>query len=196
MAQTNLQNSLFGRAEMSFGTANVYFDTGSGGGNVYLGQFDSLTISKKVTKVDLMESQAGAAPADKAVSSQNYTLSLGMSRATVDRMEKIVQGFKVDRDTSGQPQRLFLSSVIGQLDSSIVKQLTVIEIIDGIEADPVTLPFHIWYFPKAAPMSDSTELVYDAATQRYYKTTFQIYVDENILDHTGRPVYGFSEANV
>ena len=196
MSQANLQNSLFGQTVQSFGPCNIYFDTASGGSNTALGGFDSATVSMKVGKIPLKECQSGDQPADMAVSSQIYTVALGMSRATVDRLEKTVQGFTVDRDTAGNPQRLFLASVIGMRDSSIVKQLTIKEIIDGIEADSTTQPFHIWHFPLVAPMSDSTDLVYDASSQRYFKTVFQTYIDRTILDQNGRPVYGYSEANV
>jgi hypothetical protein len=119
-----------------------------------------------------------------------------MALATIDRLEKTMQGFTVDRDTAGIPQRLFLASVIGQRDSSIQKQVTVKEIIDGLEAVASTQPFHIWHFPLCAPMQDSVSLLYDATSQRYVKTLFQTYKDPTLLDHAGRPLYGYSEANV
>lgn len=184
-------DSLFGKAELSFGPCNIYWDTESGGENLNLGGVDQLTVSKSVTKLELREAQAGDRPADRAVTAQIYQVSCGLSRATVERLEQVVQGFEVQRDSDNDVIRLFLSDIVGQKDSSIWKQMTLIEIVDGIES---TNPFEIWDFWRAAPMSESVELVYDAATQRYYGVMFECYRSPAHLDHNGRATYAASRA--
>ena len=138
-----MSDSLFGRAQMSFGPSNIKWDTESGGLQLALGGVDQLTITKNVAKLELREAQGGDRAADRAVTSQIYQMAFGMSRATVERLDAVVQGFEVEKDSNGDPVRLFLSDIVGQLDSSIQKQVTVTEIIDGLES---TDPFFIWDF--------------------------------------------------
>lgn len=189
-----ITNTLFGQSELSFGPANIFWDTATGGDNVDLGGVDQLTITKAVTKIELREAQAGDRPADRAVSAQTYQLSFGMSRATAQRLSEVVQGFTTDLDTTGNIIRCYLADVVGQRDSSIWKQLTVYEILDGVQADPATQPGHVWDFFRAAPMSESTELVYDAATQRFYGVVFETYKSD-IQDVNGNFLYAASRVD-
>ncbi len=184
-------DSLFGKAELSFGPCNLYWDTASGGVDLNLGGVDQLTVTKSVTKLELREAQAGDRPADRAVTAQIYQISCGLSRATVERLEQVVQGFEVQRDSNTDIVRLYLSDVVGQRDSSIWKQMTLKEIVDGLES---TNPFEIWDFWRAAPMSDNVELVFDASSQRYYGILFECYRSPLHLDHNGRETYAASTA--
>lgn len=179
---------LFGQSALDFGPCNVYFDTASGGENIFVGGYDQLTFTLAVTKLDLVEAQGGARPSDKAITAQNYTVTFGMSRPTITRLEKLVQGFDVERDSNDDPVQLYLSSHIAERDSTIWKQMSIVKIIDGIES---TDEFDIWDFPNTAPMSESTELLYDAGTQRFYSVTMTVY-ESTQTDDQGRYIYGKS----
>lgn len=178
--------SVFGSQNFAFGPGKLYWDTATGGEDVNLGGTDQIKIMMSVKKIELKESQAGDRPADRAVSAQVYQISCGLSRATLERLEQVVQGLYVEKDTAGEPIRIWGSDVMAQRDSDILKQLTFIAIRDGIES---TDPFDIIDFWKAAPMTESTELVFDASTQRYYGVMFECYKDETKLDDTGRATY-------
>ncbi len=180
------EDGLFGKTELSFGPAQVFWDSATGGLDVDLGGVDSVTVTKSVTKIELREAQAGDRPADKAISAMTYEITLGMSRATIFRLENVVQGFEVQRDTANNPVRFFGVDLVGQRDSSIAKQLTVHEIVDGQLSSN---PLEITDFLKVAPSTESTELVYDAATQRYYAVAFLAYKSETIVSPNGEPVY-------
>lgn len=188
-----MTDHLFGKSELSFGPCNLYWDTAQGGQNLAMGGFDSLKVRMAVQKIGLREAQAGARDADKAVSAQEYVIEAGFSRMTAERMAATFQGFEIDYATDGiTPQRLFISDVVGQRDSSIRKQLTLKEIVDGLES---TDPFEIWDFWQVAPMNESVELNYDAETQRFVGTVFYCYKDDNVLDHNGRATYAASRAS-
>jgi len=178
--------SAFGSQNFAFGPGKLYWDSATGGENIDLGGTDQIKITMSVKKIELKESQAGDRPADRAVSAQVYQISCGLSRATVERLEAIVQGFHVEKDTAGNPTRIWGSDVMAQRDSDIVKQLTFKAIRDGEESDD---PLDIIDFWKAAPMTESTELVFDAATQRYYGVMFECYKDDAHVDDEGKSTY-------
>lgn len=188
-------DSLFGAAELSFGPAHVFWDTVSGGDNIDVGGTDKWTLKKAVGKIDLVESQAGAQAADKAVTSQVYSIEGGLSRPTVARLGALVQGVEVVEDSLARPTRLWLSSVLGQRDSSVWKQVTFFQELDGAIADPDESPFHVFDFWKMAPSNES-ELVFDAQTQRFYGVMFMSYISRDNLSPAGKPTYGATRTKV
>jgi hypothetical protein len=180
----------FGDAQLSFGPGRLYWDTGSGGENLDLGETDSIVITLAVAKIELKTSQEGDRPADRAVSGQTYQARAGLARATAERLAKIVQGFKIVTNSAGEITRIYGSKVVGQRDSDIWKQLTFKEYEDG---KITTNPLRIVNFPNAAPMTESTELTYDATTQRFYGVVFETYESADHLDPDGNPTYWFTD---
>jgi len=180
----------FGDKLLSYGPGRIYWDTASGGDNIDLGETDSIVVTLNVSKIELRTSQAGDRPADRAVSAQVYQVRAGLARATAERLAKIVQGFKIETNSAGEIVRIWGSKVVGQRDSSIWKQLTFKEYEDGV---PSTDPLRIVNFPNAAPMTESTELTYDATTQRFYGVMFEVYESEDHLDPDGKPTYWFTD---
>lgn len=181
-----MTDSLFGKSSLTFGPANTYWDTESGGDNRYLGEVDQTTLRVSTQKIDLKTAQAGDRPADRAVSAQTVEVEQGLAQATVERMEDVQQGFSVDRDTNNVITRLHIADVVGQRDLSIAKTMTIKELDAGVET---TDPAEIWDIWRAAPNSESVELLYDAVSQRYYSVMFLAYKEPNILDNLGRAVY-------
>jgi len=181
-----MTDSVFGNTDFAFGPGNIYWDTATGGEELDLGGVDQITLTMQVSKIELREAQAGDRPADRAVSAQVYQISCGLSRATIERLGEIVQGFHVEEDTAGDPIRIWGSDVLSQKDSDIVKQLTFKEIVDGSET---TNPLRIIDFWKVAPMTESVELVFDATTQRYFGVMFECYKSDDNLDDEGSSTY-------
>lgn len=191
----SMDNSALGFDSLSFGPGNLYYDTATGGENIYLGETDSMKISLKTNKIDLKTSQAGDRPADKAVSSQYVEITCGLAQATLERLEQVQQGLVVDRDANGIAQKIHFEDAVGQRDSSLFKQLTFFEVIDGKDATEQSQPLNIIDFFNAVPSTDSVELTYDATTQRYYGIMFTVYKSSNLHPVTGKALY-FSSRSV
>ena len=127
-----------------------------------------------LTKAELKESQSGDTAADRAVTGYNASIEIELTRATISRIQKITQGFQIVRDAiTGVIKGFGFGLPIGQTDLDISKQL-IINLYSGgaISANPLDQIV----FLKVAPMTDA-ELMYDAAGQRVYKTTFNAYID-------------------
>ena len=179
-----MTNSVLGKDTFSFGPANFFVDTNSGGADIFLGFFDSLILRWGVQKIPLVSAQTGSEPDDMAVSGHLAELELGLAQATIERLEQTVQGFVVER-VVGVPKRFFGSSVIGQRDSSIRQQATLFEIENGVQTvDPLGIIDFFFVAPTA-----TAEWVFDASSQRFIKASFKVYRREDILDPNGAPVY-------
>lgn len=176
----------FGSSNLEFGPCNLYFDTETGGENLDLGGFDSVKVSMSTKKIELKEAQAGDRPADRAVSSQVVQITCGLSRATAERLAEVFQGFHLETNSADEVTRIWLSDRMAQRDSDIVKQMTLKVIRDGAES---TDPLDIIDFWKVAPMTESVELTFDAATQRYFGVVFECYKDDDHVDDEGKSTY-------
>lgn len=176
----------FGSSELEFGPCNLYWDTATGGVNLDLGGFDSVKVTMGTKKIELKEAQAGDRPADRAVSSQTVQITCGLSRATAERLAEVFQGFHTEEDTAGNITRIWLSDRMAQRDSSIVKQMTLKVIREGAES---TEELDIVDFWKVAPMTESVELVFDAASQRFFGVVFECYKDDDHVDDEGKSTY-------
>lgn len=185
-------SSFFGSDSLEFGPCNLYWDTATGGDNLALGGVDQVTVTIQTPKIELREAQAGDRPADRAVSAQIVQISCGLSRANVEKLNAIQQGFTIEENTAEEVVRIHLSDIIGQRDSDIVKQLTAKKINAGEET---TDPLEIIDFWKVAPMTESVELVFDATTQRFYGVVFECYKSEDNVDEDGKATY-FSSREV
>lgn len=176
----------FGSSLLEFGPCNLYWDTETGGEDVNLGGFDAVKVTMGVKKIELKEAQAGDRAADRAVASQTVQITCGLSRATAERLKEVFQGFHTEEDTAGNVTRIWLSDRMAQRDSSIAKQMTLKVIRDGEES---TDPLDIVDFWKVAPMTESVELTYDAATQRFFGVVFECYIDSTHVDDEGKSTY-------
>lgn len=193
-----MSDSILGNETYAFGPGNLYWDTAVGGDNVFLGECDSAVINAQMTKLDLKTAQKGDRAADKAVSSQNTMVTYGMAQATIERLALVLQGFTIQYDiaTGLIPLRFFMSDVIGQRDSAVAKQMTFIEIVDGQESADEFRIMDIW---KASPLIESSELTFDATTQRYFPLQFEAYLGDDPVEHvdpSGKYTYWASREKV
>lgn len=176
-------NSFFG-GPLDLGPCNLRFDTASGGEDLDLGGVDQVTFRFGVEKTDLVTAQGGTDAQDRVVTASMCEIECGLAEATLERMKAVIQGFEVN-EVGGSIVGFSFGPSIGQRDSSILKEMTLTRVIDGVEStDPLD---QIRVF-QVAPVS-SSELTYDAATQRYVGTMFKAYRSSTQLSPTGRKLF-------
>lgn len=178
--------TFFGSERFAFGPGNFYFDTASGGENLFLGDVDSMTLSMGIAKIGLRSAQQGDRDADRAVSAQTMTVSLGMAQPTIDRLENVFQGFQVERDSGNNIISYGWANVIGERDSEIAKQGSLFLIEKGVQT---TDPFKIIDVYCMAPSTETAELNYNATDQRYFPVEFFAYESANLHPSTGARLY-------
>lgn len=178
-------NFLLGHPNADVGPANAYWDVGTGGTNLFLGGFDSLVwrISEETT--DLVFSQYGTSPADKAVTGTSVEIELGLAQATPERLAEVMSGFTVSYDTNGNPVGYMFASTVGQRHSDIWKQMRLTRVVGQVESSHPMDTAIVW---RAAP-TVNLELTYDASSQRFARFTFTCYMDPDHLDDKGRPTF-------
>jgi hypothetical protein len=145
----------------------------------------SATLKTEVKKVDLMEMQSGDVPANKGVTGTLVTLEMEITRAYLELLEQMIQGFKVNYDTTGSVLGYSQGDALGELDSSILHQVRMTAIEgQGPSTDPNDT-IEIWKVASSA----NAEWKFDAASQRVYKAVCQCYKDTTRLDGSGRPTF-------
>lgn len=157
-----------------------------------MGGTDSTTLAFGLEKTDLMESQKGTTAADKAVSGYNCSVTMGLTRATPERLQAVNQGIRLIRDTTtAAVESIAFGFPAGETDLEITRELRLIRIRKGA---PSTDPLDVVRILKAAPTS-SAEQPKDASTQEILSVVFTGYIDEEtVLD--GMPLIFILGANL
>jgi hypothetical protein len=187
-------NSLLGKLVPDLGPANVYTESDeSGEADLLLTPCDSVKITHGTDQADLMEADNGTQPVDSVVTGHNILIAFGMSRATLIKLEAVQKGLNLRRDTAGNIVGLEFASAIGLRDSSVAKRLTVVEVEGGVEQRKV--PGRVLHFVFAAPRTDAVELTFDAASQRYWATTFRAYRHPTATGENGAPLFYIDNGN-
>lgn len=173
-----------GQGAPDFGPCSIYWDTATGGENV---RIYGLSVSLKTTikKVDLFEMHKGDVPANRGVSGTQMTLEMEVTRADLETMQLLVQGFRLNPTTGGSYNGYSQGDALGELDSDILKQVTLVKIKGQGESLSPKERFQIW---KVAPTADF-DMKFDASSQRTVKLMFQCYSDDTKLDGAGRPTF-------
>lgn len=153
---------------------------------INLGGVDGVTIKSTTKKVGLQEAQYGESDADAVVTGGECSIELSITRSSLDRLAAIMQGFETHK-TAGVYDGYGLGVALGENDSDILKQLSVVKIVGGVES---TNPMDTFHFPKVAPKTEA-EWKYDAKTQRLTKSMFTAY---RSADHVlnGKELFGYS----
>lgn len=186
MADRGLNDSLLGRSILDVGPASLIYDTVTGGDSLDLGETDQSSLKLETAYGDLLTSQNGTLAKDQFVSGQRAVLAIGMAEATLDKLELVLPGLEVIRDTDGNPLYYSWASVIGQRASSKEKQLTLLAWVDGIVSDD---PLDITDFWRASPVTSEIESIFNADGQRFFKVMFICQKDTTQLDSLGRPTF-------
>lgn len=145
---------------------------------INLGGVDSVSIKASTKKVGLQEAQYGESDADAVVTGGDCSVEFSITRSSLDRLQRIMQGF-VTHKTAGTYDGYGIGVALGENDSDIVQQLTLVRIVGGVES---TNPLDTLHFPKSAPKTEA-EWKYDAKTQRLTKSMFTAYRSaDHVLD--------------
>lgn len=181
-----MTGSLLGKEALSLGPAQLFWDSDTLGANIDLGCVDATVLRWQIQKTGLVCAQAGSEPDDMAVTGTICEVEMGMAEATVERIKETIQGIST-LEVGGATKRIFGASVVGQRDRAIAKQMTLIELIDGVLS---TNPLEIFDFFVTAPTANA-EWTFDAATQRFVAHLFKVYQSKDPLkvDINGAPLY-------
>lgn len=194
--------SILGRNQLDLGPANVYIkslvvdsvatDWADDTDWIDLGYTESLTMRMLTTKADLMASQVGTRPADKVITGQQVQIETSLGKAYLERLENIQQGLQLVKETDGTVTQWKFVKKLGQRDSDVFFWVKVVKFNAGAEStDPLDTAY-----AKASPASDTVELTFDAATQRFYAVMFEAYENDEgpyaVVGENGEPAYSWS----
>lgn len=151
---------------------------------IYLGQTQDTTFKWGNKKKELTESQNGESPANRVTTGYECSVEATHTRATLERMARIAQGLLLHKDTNGVIDGAAFTLNLGEMDSDIWDELTLVRMKGGAESsdpkDQITIPL-------AAPQVEGVESKFDAATQFITKSMFTGYADPDNL-YQGRPL--------
>lgn len=191
----SITGSIFGKNQGSLGPANMYVKpiTNSAWnvntGWLDLGPVESTTLRDMVTKADIKFAQEGDRAADKVITAQQVQFETALGKPYLERLENIKQGLSLTRNTALAITQGMLSKRIGERDSNKFLWIKIVEFVDGEES---VNPLDILY-AKVAASTESTELVFDASTQRYHGVMFDAYINDDVtvgvFDTAGRAAY-------
>jgi hypothetical protein len=154
---------------------------------VNLGGNDGVTLKFGVKKTELKEAQAGDNAADKAITGYMCDIEFGLTRTTLERIEKLLQGFQTQRNIGGDYVGGGFGYPSGETDLDIASQLRIVRIKKGIESiDPMDLVTIL----KCAPNVEA-ESKYDATSQRVMKTMFTGYIDPTVTINGVAQIFTF-----
>lgn len=155
---------------------------------INLGGTDSTNLKLAIKKKGLTESQYGEGDADAVVTGGECSVEVGLSRFTLERGEATFQGLKTKKDANGAYTGFGVGVLLGETDSQIWDQLTLVRILGGVESSNPLDTIHI---PKAAPKGEA-DWKYDAATQRYTKTMFMGYRSKDHVTEDGMELFAYA----
>lgn len=199
--------SLLGSPQLDLGPANIYLkqrfinsvetDWDSDSDYLSAGKTESTTLRLITGKTELKSSQGGERPDDKVVTSQQCQVEAALGQATLERLALFQQGIELIKNSAGDIVRWMFTKKLGQRDSDNQFWVKVIKINAGVES---TDPLEISYM-RASPSTDSVDIVFDSATQRFFGTIMEAYenVDGDypvISPDTGAAAYIWSKEDV
>lgn len=138
---------------------------------ILIGGTDATTVKFSVKKAELKKSQYGESAANRVVTGAECSIEVGMVESSLQRLEETLQGLTTKKDGSGNYTGYGLGMALGESDSDIKYQITLVRIKGGIESSD---PLDTIHFPECAPQTDA-EWKYDASSQLSVKTMFNVY---------------------
>jgi hypothetical protein len=140
-----------------------------------LGGYDDFKVSFGINKLDLTDIlDGGESPSDKVVNGGYCNIEIGLARNSLQRQDRVTQGFEIQYDATGKPNAFAFGVPIGELDSRIVRELVAVRLSGGRELDG---PQYKVRFFRAAPAVES-ESSYNNQ-QIFYQTMYQCYTSMN-----------------
>ncbi len=173
-----MSDTFLGRSVLELGPCRVevkpkVIDWDDESGWISVGNTDQTTWRRIANKADLVASQTGTRPDNKVIVGQQGQLEFGMGQATAERLELVVQDIKLEK-TGPVVNQLMVVNKLGEDDRSILFWVRATKIFGGIlSVDPLDQIFAL-----AAPMSETIEEVFDAATQRFVPVLLEAYFND------------------
>jgi len=198
----NREDSTIGERTYGFGPGVLYWNTsegfipagysGANGTGLFLGNTGPIQWTESTTEIELMSIQTGATPDDVGITGHTTQLQTTLREARTAVLDAVHRGISVEYDSGDSAERIYGSNRIGQRGRSIAKQLTYVEIIDGVEA--WNDPFRVFDFFVAVPRLSESVLQSDAETQREIAVNFHCFESKTLVDADNRPVRWASRA--
>jgi len=187
--------SIFGKNSGSIGPANIYIKPVADGdwdldtGWQFLGPTDAIKVRDMVSKAEIKFIQEGDKAADRVIVGQQTQIETSLGKPYLERQEDIKRGLSLIRNSALAITQAMITKRVGEKDSANLFWVKVIEFVNGIES---TNKLDTIYM-KAASSMDTTELVFDAASQRYHGVIFEGYINDDpivgVFDSAGRAAY-------
>ena len=155
------------------------------GDGIKVGATQATTVKFSVQKAETKHIQYGSSPSNMIVTGSACSLETSLTQASLELMEQVIMGFRLERDSTGDIIGFSFGSSVGLDDQSIARGIRLQPLIGGI---PITNPIANIFFWRAAPVSES-EIVFDDSTQRIVAVMWNCYLDPNRLDSAGRPTF-------
>lgn len=153
---------------------------------MHIGNTDATTIKYGFSKTDLTESQNGTGPADSVKTAFTCNIEMGLTRATLERMEHLISAYDLQRNqTTGAIEAAALTAPLYERDSGIWDELHLVRIRQDVESSN---PNDHWTFFRAAATVDA-EVKSDAASQIINKSMFTCYRDETRIASNSRQAF-------
>lgn len=155
---------------------------------VLIGGTDATTVKFSVKKADLKKSQYGESAANRVVTGAECSIEVGMVEGSLQRLEATLQGLATKLDGSGNYTGYGLGMALGESDSDIKYQVSLVRIKGGIESSDALDTLN---FPACAPQTDA-EWKFDSSSQLSVKTMFNVYRDPNSVSSSGLEMFCYS----
>lgn len=198
----NAQDSTLGERTYGFGPGVLYWDTSTGfipagyagatGTGLFLGNTGPIAWTESTSEIELFSIQTGATPDDVGITGHTTQLATTLREARTDVLNAVHRGISVEYDSSTSPIKIYGANRIGQRGRAIAKQLTYVEIIDGVEAWDD--PFRVFDFFVAVPRLADSVLQSDSETQREVPVNFHCFESKTLVDASNRPIRWASRA--
>lgn len=154
---------------------------------ILIGGTDATTVKFSVKKAELKKSQYGESAANRVVTGAECSIEVGMVESSLQRLEETLQGLTTKKDGSGNYTGYGLGMALGESDSDIKYQITLVRIKGGVESSD---PLDTIHFPECAPQTDA-EWKYDASSQLSVKTMFNVYRSASNT-YNGLELFGYA----
>lgn len=146
------------------------------------GKTQQTLFRRTSTKTDLLTSQDGTEPGNRVITGQKVEYEAPLGQGTAERLADLVQDILLEKSGDVVNQWMIVNK-IGEDDLANLFWLRVTRVIGGIVS---TNPLHVSY-SLVAPQSESVELLFDAATQRYFGLIFRAYLND--AENSAFPVF-------
>ncbi len=159
----------------------VEIDWADESGWLNIGKTQSSTFRRIMAKADHLTSQDGTEPSNRTVTGQRTEFEAPLGQPHLERLQLLVQDLKLVESGGEIKQWMFVNKV-GEDDLSRLFFLRATKIVGGKLSTSELQKLYML----VAFQTETAELVYDAATQRFFGLIFRGYFNND--ENSGFPV--------